>query len=130
MLVDSDLDTRDMYAKWLLFSGFRVTEARNSSEALEKVQYIRPHIITAGIGLASGEDACALVAQLKADGHTRDIPIIVLTSYAEATQLQRARRAGCDAVLTQPCSPTRLVAEIQRLLTQANPPSRYGIMGA
>jgi CheY-like chemotaxis protein len=123
MLVDSDTDTRELYANWLLFSGFRVTEARSSREALEIVQYLRPHVITAGIGLASDEDGCALVAQLKANGHTRDIPIIALTSYVEATQLQRVRRAGCDAVLKTPCTPTRLVAEIQRLLTRMPPPS-------
>jgi two-component system cell cycle response regulator DivK len=122
LLVDSDADTRQMYAECLLFSGFRVAEATTSKEALAKVQYIRPHIITTGIWLA-GEDGCALIAQLKADARTSDIPIIALTGYAEAKQLQRVRRAGCNAVLTKPCLPSRLLAEIQRLLPGASPPS-------
>lgn len=122
LLVDSDADGRQMYAEWLRFSGFRVAEATSSREALARVRVMRPHIITTGIGLP-GEDGCSLIVQLKADARTRDIPIIAVTGHAEPTLLQRARRAGCDAVLTKPCLPSRLVAEIQRLLTRGRPPS-------
>jgi len=122
LLVDSDADGRQMYAEWLRFSGFRVAEATSSKEALARAHVIRPHIITTGIG-PPGEDGCSLIVQLKADVRTRDIPIIAVTGHAEPTLLQRARRAGCDAVLTKPCLPSRLVTEIQRLLTRGRPPS-------
>lgn len=90
--------------------------------AFAKVQSIRPQIITTGIRLA-GEDGCALIARLKTDARTSDIPIIALTGYMGPMQLRRVRRAGCDAVLTKPCLPSRLLGEIQRLLPGARPPS-------
>ena len=33
LLVEDDEDTREMYAEWLIFSGFRVAEAKNGPEA-------------------------------------------------------------------------------------------------
>jgi CheY-like chemotaxis protein len=111
-----------MYAEWLRFSGFRVAEAATSQEALARVHVIRPHIITTAIGLP-GEDGWSLIVRLKADDRTRHIPIILVTAYVEPTLLPRARRVGCDAVLTKPCLPSRLLAEIERLLTHGRPPS-------
>jgi hypothetical protein len=91
------------------------------TEAIKQVHASRPHVITTGLGLP-GEDGCSLIAQLKRHVATRDIPIVAVTGYTDGTPLERARRAGCDAVLTKPCLPSRLLAEIQRLLTRGRTP--------
>lgn len=116
LLVEPDTDTREMYAEWLVFSGFSVAEAATANEALEKARRLHPHVITTGIGLAGDGDGCDLCAQLKADARTRMIPVIAVTAWASRVDVERARQAGCDSVLIKPCLPAELLAEIQRLL--------------
>jgi two-component system, cell cycle response regulator DivK len=116
LLVENDGHTRDMYAEWLTFCGYRVAEAATANEAFEKARRLRPQVITTDIGLAGSSDGCDLCVRLKADPRTRAIPVIAVTAWAIGGHVERARRAGCDSVLIKPCLPEELTAEIQRLL--------------
>jgi two-component system cell cycle response regulator DivK len=116
LLVENDGHTREMYAEWLVFSGFRVAEASTADEAIEKARQLRPQIITTDIGLSGNGDGCNLCERLKADKRTRAIPVIAVTAWAIGGYVERARRAGCDSVLIKPCLPAELLIEIQRLL--------------
>src|SRR5438105_3415137 len=116
LVVESDQQTREMYTEWLNYSGFRVAEATHADEAFEKAHSLNPSIITTGIGLLDGPDGCVLCERLKGDDGTKQIPVLVVTAWAMGGHVERARRAGCDAVLIKPCPPTVLLSEIQRLL--------------
>ena len=116
LLVENDVHTREMYAEWLAYSGYRVAVAATVDEALKKVHRLRPHIVTTDIGLPGNADGCELCARLKADVRTRAIPVIAVTAWAMGGHVERARRAGCDSVLIKPCLPDELLAEIERLL--------------
>ena len=121
LIVDDDEMTREMYAEWLNFSGFRVAEARNAAEAIEKARELRPDVITTDIGLQGSMDGCQLTESLKSYSHTNKIPVIAVTAWAMGGHLERAHKAGCDAVLVKPCLPETLLTEIHRLL-KARPP--------
>jgi two-component system, cell cycle response regulator DivK len=116
LLVENHRDTREMYAEWLVFSGYRVAEAATADEAIEKARRLHPHIIATDIGLLGNGDGCALCERLKADLRTRAIPVIAVTAWVSGGHVERSRRAGCDSVLLKPCLPEALLAEIQRLL--------------
>ena len=116
LLVENDSDTREMYAEWLVFSGFRVVEASTADEAIGKARELRPEIITTDLGLPGNGDGCNLCQRLKADERTKTIPVIAVTAWAMGGYVERAVRAGCDSVLIKPCLPTELLAEVQRLL--------------
>jgi two-component system phosphate regulon response regulator PhoB len=108
-----------MYSEWLSFCGFAVAEASAAEEAITKAVSLRPSIITTGIGLREGADGCALCARLKREEATREIPVVVVTAWVFGGHVERARQAGCDAVLLKPCSPTVLASELNRLLSRA-----------
>ena len=116
LIVDADLDTREMYAAWLAFSGFNILQARTADEALAHARTQAPSVITLEIGLAGAKDGCELCVALKEDASTRAIPILVVTAWALGGHIERARLAGCDAVLVKPVSPQVLLDEIHRLL--------------
>ena len=116
LIVEDDDHTREMYAEWLIFSGFRVAEAKNGPDAIEKARELRPDVITTDIGLKGEMDGCQLTESLKSYADTNTIPVIAVTAWAMGGHLERARTAGCDAVLVKPCLPEVLLAEIQRLL--------------
>jgi CheY-like chemotaxis protein len=105
-----------MYSEFLAYSGFRVAQAEYADEAVEKARALQPSVITTAIGLQKGDDGCGLCQRLKSEDATRSIPVLVVTAWAMGGHVERAKRAGCDAVLLKPCSPATLVAEIRKYL--------------
>src|SRR4026209_1197924 len=115
LVVEDYQDAREMYAAYLQFSGYRVAEATNGLEAIEKTLELLPDIILMDLALPK-MDGWEATRRLKSDERTKDIPIVALTGHALAGFAEGARVAGCDAFVTKPCLPDALVAEIQRML--------------
>lgn len=115
LLVDRDLDTRRMYAEFLKHSAFDIDEAEDGREALVKALTRHPDVIVLETRLAgiNGFDLCRL---LRSDSATSHIPLVVVTGDAFESDIRRAREAGADTVLTKPCLPDHLTAEILRLM--------------
>ena len=116
LVVEDYQDAREMYAAYLMFSGFRVAEATNGVEAIEKTNELMPDIILMDLALPR-MDGWEATRRLKLDERTKHIPIVALTGHALAGHAEGARQAGCDAFVTKPCLPDALVAEIQRVLS-------------
>ena len=115
LIVDDFADNREMYSQFLEFSGFRVAEAQNGHEALEKAFALRPSLIVMDLSLP-GLDGWEATRRLKADQRTRGTPVIALTGHALAGHSKGAIEAGCDAFITKPCLPERLLEEIKAML--------------
>jgi CheY-like chemotaxis protein len=115
LVVDDYQDAREMYAEYLQFSGFRVAEARNGNEAVERAFALKPDLILMDLSLP-GMDGWEATRRLKADDATRNIPIVALTGHALAGASEGARKAGCDSFVTKPCLPDDLVVEVRRML--------------
>jgi two-component system cell cycle response regulator DivK len=116
LLVEDDQDGRRMYAEWLAEAGFRVEEAHNGLQALDRALGSQPDVVVTDLDIP-GIDGFELTRRLKRDRRTCDIPVLAVTGYAAfASNPGRALRAGCDAVLPKPCSPDDLETAIRRLL--------------
>jgi CheY-like chemotaxis protein len=119
LLVEDDRAGREMYALELEHAGFRVEQAHNGLQALDKAVTLVPHIIVTDLAIP-GIDGLQLCRRLREDPRTSSIPIIGITGYAGfAAEPARATRAGCDAIFVKPCHPDILLAEINRLLPTA-----------
>lgn len=115
LVVEDYQDAREMYAAYLQFSGYRVAEATNGLEAIEKTLELMPDIILMDLALPK-MDGWEATRRLKMDERTKHIPIVALTGHALAGFAEGARRAGCDSFVTKPCLPDALVEEIRRML--------------
>jgi CheY-like chemotaxis protein len=115
LLVDSNDDTREMYAQYLVACGFCASAVEDAEEALGKVP--STDLLVTGIGLHGSFDGLELLRRVRSEDAGK--PVIVLTAYATEFYRQQAQRAGCDAFLTKPCSPDALVREILRLLAMS-----------
>lgn len=115
LVVDDYQDAREMYAEYLEFSGFRVVEARNGAEALDKAFEHTPDVILMDLSLPV-MDGWEATRRLKADERTRSIPVVALTGHALSGHSNGAKDAGCDAFVTKPCLPDALVQEVKRQL--------------
>jgi CheY-like chemotaxis protein len=115
LVVEDYQDAREMYSAYLQFSGYRVAEATNGLEAIEKTLELMPDIILMDLALPK-IDGWEATKRLKSDERTKHIPVVALTGHALAGFAEGAREAGCDAFVTKPCLPDALVAEIRRML--------------
>jgi CheY-like chemotaxis protein len=119
LLVEDDQAGRRMYTEWLTEAGFEVDQAHNGLQALERAFESRPNVVVTDLNIP-GIDGFELTRRLKLDPRTRHIPVLAVTGYAPfASDPDRARRAGCNAVLSKPCSPEDLEAAIRSLIGNA-----------
>jgi len=113
LIVDDSWDNRAIYAEFLTFRGYRVAEAADGLEALDKVQALQPDLVVLDLSMP-GMDGRETMRRLKADPLTRAIPILVLTGRLHLKDAALA--AGADAYVAKPCLPDELIAEIEELL--------------
>jgi two-component system, cell cycle response regulator DivK len=118
VLIVDDVDHgREICAEYLEFRGFRVATAVDGQEALDKAFELLPDVILMDLSLPV-IDGWEATRRLKDDDRTRDIRVIALTAHALASAHERAKAAGCDSVVTKPCLPKDLEAEVRRQLDE------------
>src|ERR671922_829464 len=88
LVVEDYQDAREMYAAYLQFSGYRVAEAANGLEALEKTRELMPDVILMDLSLPK-MDGWEATRRLKADRQTSHIPIVAVTAHALAGDAER-----------------------------------------
>lgn len=116
LVADPDNDTRSLYGESLRLAGCDVVDAADGREALVKALSHRPTLVITETRLPIF-DGYALCEVLRQDSTTVGVPILVVTTETRPAELDRARGAGADVVLTKPVALDTLLKEIQRLLS-------------
>lgn len=117
LLIEDDRDSRAIYGTVLRHSGYRVVEATDGGVGLQLAQRHRPDLILMDLGLPD-VDGLRATEKLKLNHTTAHIPVVAVTVHVEETYRSRARAVGCDSFLEKPCSPSRLLEEITRVLRE------------
>lgn len=120
LVVDDFEDNRAMYVEYLQFHGFRVLEAVNGLEAVERTRQHLPDVVVMDLSLPV-VDGWEATRRIKTDPATRHVSVIALTGHAEAAHAKRAFDAGCDDFVAKPCLPEELLAKVR-----AHVPPRSG----
>jgi CheY-like chemotaxis protein len=118
LIVDDNLDAREMYAIYLEHAGYRLAEAADGETAIETAIRDRPAVILMDATMPR-MDGWEAARRLKADPLTRTIPVIMLTAHAFAEHKQRAADVGADGFLAKPVLPDMLAVEIQKVLAES-----------
>ncbi len=115
LVVDDEIDARELVAAVLTEGGARVVAVGSVAEAIQAVERIRPDVLVSDIGMPS-EDGYALMRRLRAMEHTVGrIPAAALTAYATVQDRTRALRAGYSSHLPKPIEPAELTAVVANL---------------
>ena len=122
LLVEDDADTREMYELGLSLLGLSVVTVGDASVALRQACDIQPDIIVTDFSLPEG-DGVTLADRVREDARIGSTPVLLVTGWGSGEHHDRARQAGCAAVLVKPCSPATLFAHIQCIIS---PPSERG----
>ena len=115
LVVEDQEDNRQILRDLLASADYEMDEAENGQEALDAVVRQRPDLILMDIQLPI-MDGYEATRRIKGNAAWKDIPIIVVTSYALSGDESKARAAGCDAYVTKPYSPRALLAKIREYM--------------
>ena len=118
LLVEDDLDSREMYEAGLQWAGFRVTSVADGSVAYDRAVSIGPSIVVADLHVP-GLNGLELCRRLKRTESTARIPVIAVTGAAREGDVELAHAAGFDRVLIKPCPPDQLHEAIRALLARS-----------
>jgi DNA-binding response OmpR family regulator len=118
LIVEDDANALSGYVEFLTAAGFEPTGVPNGADALPLALGNPPAAVVTDITLP-GMNGFALAAALRGDSRTRSIPIIGLTAHWAADVHSRARDVAMQVILSKPCIPGHLVAELERVLGRA-----------
>jgi two-component system, cell cycle response regulator DivK len=120
LVIEDQEDNRQILRDLLTNADFEVIEAVDGEAGLAAAAAHRPDLILMDIQLP-GIDGYEVTRRLKADTLLHAIPIIAVTSYALAGEVDKARAAGCDAYIPKPYSRRQLLAKVREYLPQPAP---------
>lgn len=113
LLVD-DSNTVLLTAKMLL-RGYDVVTAGNGEDGVRKATSERPDLILLDVVMPKldGFQACRL---LREHDHTRDVPILMMTTRGEPHNIQAGYESGCTEYITKPFDAAELLARVRNFI--------------
>ena len=114
LVVEDDACNRLYLEKLLAGAGYQYLSAENGLEAVEACRQnpaITLVLMDLKLPVICGFDATRIIKR-----EHSGLPVIALSAYAMADDVNKAREAGCDDYLTKPFSRHQLLETIERIL--------------
>ncbi len=124
LVVDDDVNVRDVVRRYLEHAGYQVELAGNGEQALSIAATAEPDLVVLDLMLPGigGLEVCRLLRQ------RGQIPVVMLTARGEEDDRITGLQLGADDYIAKPFSPRELVLRVASVLrrTHAEPvaPSR------
>ena len=117
LVADDEIHIIHVVAIKLRNNGYEVIAANNGVEAYDLACREKPDIVVTDyqMPLMTGIE---LIAKLRGDERTKDIPVILLTARSFAVSQEQQESLGVSSCLSKPFSPKELLKTIQDILYQ------------
>lgn len=117
VVIEDDLDMRNLLEGVLRHSGFEVHTASDGIEGVAVVRDIRPDVVTVDVGLPD-IDGFEVLRRIRPFSNAY---IVMLTGRTEESDLLAALQAGADDYITKPFRPREMRARITAMLRRPRP---------
>ena len=119
LVADDEARMRRFMRMNLDLEGYRVIEAENGMEAVNRVREDLPDLVLLDVMMPEmdGFEALRLIRE------TSNIPVIILTVKGEEDDRVRGLELGADDYVTKPFSPRELASRIKAVLRRAEMPT-------
>ena len=123
LIVDDDLEIRELLATYLQKNGMRASTAANGRQMRALMEQQQVDLVVLDL-MMPGEDGLSLCRDLRA-GKWRAVPVLMLTARDEETDRIVGLEMGADDYLTKPFAARELLARIRSVLrrTRMLPPN-------
>jgi two-component system phosphate regulon response regulator PhoB len=115
LVVEPESAIQELIALNLGMAGYGVQRAADAEGAWQLIEQQPPGMLLLD-WMLPGESGIALIRRLRAQPHTRDLPIIMVTARSGEQDKIMALEAGADDYITKPFSPREMLARVQALL--------------
>ena len=112
LIIEDQEDNRRIMRDLLTSAGYKVIEAVTGEAGVMSAEAHCPDLILMDIQLPDF-DGYEATRRIKANPALSAIPVIAVTSYALSGDDVKAYEAGCDAYVSKPFSPRKLLAKIR-----------------
>lgn len=121
LIIDNDKDFRDMISQALSRRGYEPVLEVTGNNGLHRAVREKPDLILLDIRMPA-MNGITVLKDLKGDGRTFAIPVIVVTGMASDAQIAEAFESGASSVLLKPFNLEKLYSEIERVLSSRSTP--------
>ncbi|MEM1229351.1 MAG: phosphate regulon transcriptional regulator PhoB [Pseudomonadota bacterium] len=121
LIVEDEPEIREMLSFSLARGGYEVWEADSGEQALKRLDGRLPALMIID-WMLPGMSGVDLVARIRRDELTQDIPLIMLTARGEEADKLKGFENGVDDYLTKPFSPRELQARVKALIRRSGSP--------
>ncbi len=128
LVVDDNRLVRELIRDTFVEAGFSVITAADGREAIQRVSEERPDLVVTDVAMP-GMDGWQLCEHLKSDPHTRDVPLVFLSTEREVHQRLRGLRLGAYDYLCKPFSTEELLVRVRTILERVRSGSPAGESG-
>ncbi|HYW87859.1 MAG TPA: response regulator [Chloroflexota bacterium] len=111
LVIEDDPWTRTITTALLAGEGFAVVEAKNGEEGLSLARSHNPDAVLLDLALPT-KSGLEVLRELKGDGNTEDIPVIVVSAYGTLMNEQDAQQTA--GVIQKPFDYDDLVGQVSR----------------
>jgi DNA-binding response OmpR family regulator len=119
LLVEDTPDLMSNITDVLTMEGFKVIQATDGVEGLEKLSTMRPHLIITDL-LMPRMDGFAFIEAIKMKEELKKIPILIFSAKATAENEAQGLQLGAIQYLKKPCPTDYLLKIIHNLITQTD----------
>ncbi len=118
LVAEDEKDIRELIAFTLRFAGYDVVLANNGAEALEKVGEEKPALVLLDVRMPkmTGYEVCR---RLKENPETEHIPVVFLSAKGQDREVREGYESGAVDYIIKPFVPDELIAQVKRILEQA-----------
>lgn len=113
ILIVDDSSTVLLLERMILSKGpYEVVSARDGQEGVEKAEAERPDLILMDVLMPrlNGFEACRRIRQGE---HTRDIPVIMVSTRGELDSVEQGYASGCSDYVTKPIDGLELLSKVR-----------------
>ncbi len=113
LVVDDSPTELAVLSALLRAEGFQVVTARDGEEALDKLARDEFRMLLLDV-IMPGKNGFSLCRQIRQNGQTARVPIIMITSKSQPSDRFWGLKQGATEYITKPFEPTNLLATIRR----------------
>jgi len=117
LIVEDNQDNRELIVKALRINGYKLIEAVDGEEAIEKAKSERPDLILMDLFIPK-IDGYEVTRRLKGNDEFKNIPVIACTAHAMKGDMEDALAAGCDGYIPKPIDVRKLSNQINSFLNK------------
>jgi len=112
LIVDDNRDVADMIAEYLTLSEHEVARHYEGEGVVELARSFQPDVILLDLGLP-GRNGFEIAHDLRAEPGLKDVPLIAISGYGQAADMERTRAAGFNFHVLKPVDTELLMKLIE-----------------